>query len=67
MERYYPEISFPLEHSRGIDSEPIAFGINFNRSHEDEPPRDLRKDDDDWDCLRVRLSSTHYETRLTRN
>ncbi|KAK0633149.1 hypothetical protein B0T14DRAFT_54597 [Immersiella caudata] len=52
MERHYPEISFPLEHSRGIDSEPIVFGINFNRSHDEEPSRESKRDDEDWDCSR---------------
>ncbi|KAK0655835.1 hypothetical protein B0T16DRAFT_397815 [Cercophora newfieldiana] len=53
MDRHYPEISFPLEHSRSIDSEPIVFRINFNRSNDEtQPARDSRRDDEDWDCTR---------------
>ncbi|KAK1758618.1 hypothetical protein QBC47DRAFT_458713 [Echria macrotheca] len=50
IDRYYPEISFPLEQSRGVDSEPVAFGISFSKSGEDSGRRESRRDDEDWDC-----------------
>ncbi|KAK3694787.1 hypothetical protein B0T22DRAFT_81734 [Podospora appendiculata] len=52
MDNYYPEISFPLEHTRGIGSEPVTFGIDYGRSRDEaDSSRDPRRDDDGWDCL----------------
>ncbi|KAG7291793.1 hypothetical protein NEMBOFW57_001813 [Staphylotrichum longicolle] len=50
-DRYYPDVSFPLEHSRGLDSEPITVGVSFP-GHRDEmdSSRDSRREDDGWDC-----------------
>lgn len=55
MDKYYPEISFPLEHTRGIDSEPIPFRISFNSHNRDgaAPPKGSRREDVDWDCTAV--------------
>jgi hypothetical protein len=59
FERYYPDVSFPLEHSRGLDSEPITVGVSSpgNRDEVDSS-RDSRREDDGWDCIKVCFSST---------
>lgn len=49
VDRYYPEVSFPLEHSRGVDSEPLTFRIGFDQGEEQKEKRE----DEDWDCVRV--------------
>jgi len=52
MDRYRPEISFPLEDTRGQDSELITVGVDFNKSRDDSgPSRDQRRDEEGWDCL----------------
>jgi len=62
MERHYPEISFPLEHSRGRDSEPLTFNVQFHRGRDDAETRmESRGDDEDWDCDRVSLPSSVVE------
>lgn len=53
VDRYYPEVSFPLEHSRGVDSEPLTFRIGFDQGREEEHRE--KRDDEDWDCVRVSL------------
>ncbi|SPQ19486.1 67cd7b42-03de-4411-a86b-92c88f607708 [Thermothielavioides terrestris] len=50
-DRYYPEISFPLEHSRGLDSEPVTVGVSFPNNDETHSSRESRRDDDGWDCI----------------
>lgn len=63
MDKYYPEISFPLEHTRGIDSEPIPFRISFNSQNRDDaaPPKGSRREDVDWDCIAVGFLTTTFE------
>ncbi|EGZ77474.1 hypothetical protein NEUTE2DRAFT_79036 [Neurospora tetrasperma FGSC 2509] len=50
MEQYYPDISFPLEHTRGANSEYITMDIFFERNRSDMD--DFRGDDEDWDCFK---------------
>ncbi|KAK4124818.1 hypothetical protein N657DRAFT_689225 [Parathielavia appendiculata] len=53
LDRYYPDISFPLEHSRGLDSEPITVGISSPRDRgEMDSSRDSRRDGEGWDCIK---------------
>ncbi|KAL2167006.1 hypothetical protein VTG60DRAFT_1873 [Thermothelomyces hinnuleus] len=52
-DRYYPDVSFPLEHSRGIDSEPITAGVTIPDNLGDmDSARDSRRDDDGWQCVK---------------
>ncbi|KAK5660697.1 hypothetical protein OQA88_12061 [Cercophora sp. LCS_1] len=60
VERYHPEVSFPLEHSRGVDSEPLTFRVGYDRGEERERERE-RRDDEDWDC--VRCGAINYPYR----
>ena len=54
MGKYAPEISFPLEHSRGVDSEPMTFRIAFSRSRDEaEPSHGMRGENVDWECAAV--------------
>jgi hypothetical protein len=56
FDRYYPDISFRLEHSRGADSEPITVGITSPKNRDEvDPSRESRRDDDGWDCHNVRI------------
>ncbi|KAL2261554.1 hypothetical protein VTK26DRAFT_3905 [Humicola hyalothermophila] len=53
LDRYYPDISFRLEHSRGLDSEPITVGVAAPRNRDEmDSTRESRRDDDDWDCIK---------------
>ncbi|KAL2015412.1 hypothetical protein VTK56DRAFT_5523 [Thermocarpiscus australiensis] len=53
LDNFYPDISFPLEHSRGVDSEPITVGVSSPGDHDDtSPSRETRRDDDGWDCIK---------------
>ncbi|KAK0729946.1 hypothetical protein B0H67DRAFT_560314 [Lasiosphaeris hirsuta] len=53
IEAHHPEVSFPLEHSRGVDSELITCGISFNRARNElETAREPLRDDEEWDCTR---------------
>ncbi|KAH6854974.1 hypothetical protein B0I37DRAFT_441892 [Chaetomium sp. MPI-CAGE-AT-0009] len=53
LDRYYPDISFRLEHSRGLDSEPITVAVMAPEDRDEiEPSRDSRRDDDGWDCIK---------------
>ncbi|KAK3363380.1 hypothetical protein B0T25DRAFT_39020 [Lasiosphaeria hispida] len=53
METYHPEVSFSLEHSRGVDSELITCGISFNRARDElETAREPLREDEEWDCTR---------------
>lgn len=61
MNKYYPLISFPLEHSRGQDSEPLSFRISFQRGPDEaEGARESRRDDEDWDCTRCGTRNYSY-------
>ncbi|KAK4237378.1 hypothetical protein C8A03DRAFT_44757 [Achaetomium macrosporum] len=52
-DRYYPDISFRLEHSRGRSSDPVTVGISYPRSDESRSSRESRNGDDDgWDCIK---------------
>ncbi|KAK4137048.1 hypothetical protein BT67DRAFT_398852 [Trichocladium antarcticum] len=49
---YHPEVSFRLEHSRGVDSEPITLGVTSPKNRDEvDPSREARRDDDGWDCF----------------
>ncbi|KAK4157016.1 hypothetical protein C8A00DRAFT_12098 [Chaetomidium leptoderma] len=53
FDRYHPAISFPLEHSRGLDSEPITVGISSPKNRDEtDSSRDPRREDDGWDCIK---------------
>jgi len=58
MDKYYPEVSFPLEHSRGPESEPMNFGVSFNRRDEPDAPRDSTREGEDWACTNVGFLNT---------
>ncbi|KAK4659890.1 hypothetical protein QC762_114310 [Podospora pseudocomata] len=58
LDQFYPEISFPLQHSRGKDSEFFTFGIQDPNYRDDMPdPRESRRggregrEDDRWTCV----------------
>ncbi|KAL2122234.1 hypothetical protein VTJ04DRAFT_2689 [Mycothermus thermophilus] len=51
LDRYYPDISFPLEHSRGVDSEPITVSVRAPDRDDMETPRNSRREDDGWECV----------------
>ena len=53
MEKYYPEVSFPLENSRGVDSEPMNFGLGYSRREEQDAPREAPREGEDWGCSNV--------------
>lgn len=53
MDKHYPEVSFPLEHSRGPDSQPMNFGVSFNRRDEPDAPRESAREGEDWACANV--------------
>jgi hypothetical protein len=56
-DRYYPTISFRLEHSRGLDSDPITVRVEVPRHRDDiDSTRETRRDGDDWECIKVRSS-----------
>ncbi|GAB1311702.1 RNA binding protein [Madurella fahalii] len=52
LDRYYPDISFRLEHSRGMDSEPITVGVSSPTDRDEVGPSRPRRDDDGWDCIK---------------
>ena len=59
-DRFYPDVSFPLEHSRGVDSEPITVGVSVPDNHDEvDSSRDLHRDEDGWMCIKV---GTHPRT-----
>ncbi|KAK3354901.1 hypothetical protein B0H65DRAFT_28477 [Neurospora tetraspora] len=58
MEQYHPDISFPLEHTRGPNSEYITMDIFFERSRSDMD--ESRRDDEDWDCLKCGAVNFSY-------
>lgn len=59
LDQYYPDISLRLEHSRGLDSEPITVGISSPRNRDEmDSSRESRRDDDGWDCIKVSLGSS---------
>jgi len=58
MEKYYPEVSFPLENSRGVDSEPMNFGLGYNRRDEQDAPREAAREGEDWGCSTVGFLDT---------
>ncbi|KAL2147023.1 hypothetical protein VTI28DRAFT_905 [Corynascus sepedonium] len=52
-DRFYPDVSFPLEHSRGVDSEPITVGVSVPDNHDEvDSSRDLHRDEDGWMCIK---------------
>ncbi|KAH6628396.1 hypothetical protein F5144DRAFT_578892 [Chaetomium tenue] len=52
LDRYYPEITFRLQHSRGLDSEPITVEIMAAEDRDEgDSSRGSRRDDDGWDCI----------------
>jgi hypothetical protein len=53
LDRYYPDISFPLEHSRGVDSELITVSVCAPDRDDMEAPRNSRREDDGWECVEV--------------
>lgn len=53
MDKHYPEVSFALEHSRGPDSDPMNFGVSFNRRDEPDAPRESAREGEDWGCTSV--------------
>ncbi|KAK4176888.1 putative RNA-binding protein [Triangularia setosa] len=59
LDQFFPEISFPLQHSRGRDSEFFTFGIQDPNHHDDMP--DSReshrggREDDGWTCLNCHI------------
>ncbi|KAK4145791.1 uncharacterized protein C8A04DRAFT_35600 [Dichotomopilus funicola] len=51
LDQYYPEVSFPLEDSRGPDSDLVAMGVNAAEGYEEMgSSRDARGDDGSWEC-----------------
>ena len=58
MEQYHPDISFPLEHTRGTNSEYITMDIFFERNRSDMD--DFRGDDEDWDCFKCGAVNFSY-------
>lgn len=58
MEQYHPDISFPLEHTRGPNSEYITMDIFFEKSRNnmDDPHRD----EEDWDCPKCGAMNFSY-------
>ncbi|KAK1833150.1 hypothetical protein QBC39DRAFT_346966 [Podospora conica] len=61
MDKYYPEVSFPLENSRGPDSEAMNFGVSFNRRDEPDAPRESTREGEDWEC--TNCGSVNYPHR----
>jgi hypothetical protein len=55
LDQHYPDISFPLEHSRGPDSDPVTVRISAPSRDESDSSRDVRREEDDWDCINVCL------------
>ncbi|OIW31384.1 hypothetical protein CONLIGDRAFT_573335 [Coniochaeta ligniaria NRRL 30616] len=47
---FYPEISLPLQHSRGVDSEPVIATMDYSRPREDIDRPQGRMEDQGWDC-----------------
>lgn len=75
LEYHFPGLEFQLAHSRGVDSEPVAVGINYSRGREDDGAvgadrgRDerARGDEPDWTCpevsSRLKPTSTRHPGR----
>lgn len=53
LEFHYPGLEFPLAHSRGVDSEPVAVRIDYSRGREDEAPAERGREEADWKCVLV--------------
>lgn len=58
MEQYHPDISFPLEHTRGPNSEYITMDIFFEKSRNDMD--DPHRDEEDWDCPKCGAMNFSY-------
>lgn len=58
MEQHQPDISFPLEHTRGANSEYITMDIFFERSRTNMD--DSHREDEDWDCLKCGAVNFSY-------
>lgn len=62
LEYHYPGLDLQLAHSRGVESDPVAVGINYSHGRDDEGgARDERgrgddrgsRDGEDWKCPEV--------------
>lgn len=50
MDKYQPTISFPLEHSKGRDSEVLTFDIHFARRNDGDHSRGQHGTESNWYC-----------------
>ncbi|KAK4200631.1 putative RNA-binding protein [Triangularia verruculosa] len=65
LDLFFPEVSFPLQHTRGKDSEFFSFGLQDPNYHDDMlEPRDSRRggrdgrdnrEDDGWTCVNCHI------------
>ncbi|KAK0737561.1 hypothetical protein B0T21DRAFT_383507 [Apiosordaria backusii] len=73
LDQFFPEVSFPLQHSRGRDSEFFTVGIQDPNYRDDMPDsRESRRggrdgrDDDGWTCVNVSAFSVCFKCKTER-
>ncbi|KAK4192511.1 hypothetical protein QBC35DRAFT_484041 [Podospora australis] len=61
IDRYWPDITFPLEHSRGSDSQPVTVGIKGPEDRDEMSSRSAHREEEDWPC--PNCSAVNYSYR----
>ncbi|KAK3939464.1 hypothetical protein QBC46DRAFT_387999 [Diplogelasinospora grovesii] len=57
LDKHHPEISFPLKHTRGIDSKPVTVGIGSGNNRDETDYGEQRGAGADWQCTECGASN----------